>query len=66
VLNPKFPPAKLAVNTIPPLPTCGLGLLNAIPPMGSKFQAADVVSPSGERTIAHGVYSGSVNFYFGN
>jgi hypothetical protein len=66
VLNPKFPPEKLAGNTIPLLPTCGLGFLNAIPPMGSKFQAADVVSPSGERAVALGDYSGSVSFYFGN
>jgi hypothetical protein len=66
VLNPKFPPVKLAGNTIPPLPTCGLGLLDAIPPMGSKFQAANVVSPSGERAVAHGDYFGSVNFYFGD
>jgi hypothetical protein len=65
VLNPKFPPAKIAGNTIPPLPTCGLGFLNAIPPMGSKFQAAEVVSPSGERSIASGDYSGSISFYFG-
>jgi hypothetical protein len=65
VLTPEFPPAKLAGHTIPPLPSCGLGFLDAIPPIGSKFQAADVVSPSGERTVAHGGYSGSVRFYFG-
>jgi hypothetical protein len=65
VLNPKFPPPKLAGNTIPPLPVCGLGFLDAIPPMGSKFQAANVVSPSGERAVAHGDYFGSVSFYFG-
>lgn len=66
VLNPKFPPPKLAGNTIPSLPVCGLGLLDAIPPMGSKFQVANVVSPSGERAVAHGDYFGSVSFYFGN
>lgn len=66
VLTPKFPPAKIAGNTIPPLPQCGLGFLDAIPPMGSKFQAAAVVSPSGERSVAHGDYSGSISFYFGN
>jgi hypothetical protein len=44
---------------------CGLGFLDAIPPMGSKFQAANVVSPSGERAVAHGDYFGSVSFYFG-
>lgn len=65
VLTPEFPPAKLAGHTIPPLPECGLGLLDAIPPMGSKFQAASEVSPSGARAVAHGDYSGSVCFYFG-
>jgi len=66
VLTPEFPPAKLAGNTIAPLPQCGLGFLDAIPPIGSKFQAADVVAPSGERAVAHGEYSGTVSFYFGN
>ena len=65
VLTPEFPPAKLAGNTLPPLPQCGLGLLNAIPPIGSKFQAADAVAPSGDRAVAHGEYSGTVRFYFG-
>lgn len=65
ILTPEFPPAELAGNTIAPLPKCGLGFLNAIPPIGSKFQAANVVSPSGERAIAHGEYHGSVSFYFG-
>ena len=66
VLTPEFPPAHLAGNTIAPLPHCGLGFLNAIPPIGSKFQAADAVAPSGERAVAHGEYSGTVSFYFGN
>jgi hypothetical protein len=65
VLTPEFPPVKLAANTIASLPACGLGFLDAIPPMGSKFQPAAAVSPSGERSVAHGDYSGSVNFYFG-
>ncbi|HUA67309.1 MAG TPA: glycoside hydrolase family 2 TIM barrel-domain containing protein, partial [Candidatus Saccharimonadales bacterium] len=64
VLNPKFPPADIAGHTIPPLPSCGLGFLDNIPPMGSKFQAANVVSPSGERAVASGDYSGSISFYF--
>jgi hypothetical protein len=66
VLTPEFPPAKLAGHTVPPLPKCGLAFLHAIPPIGSKFQEPQVVSPSGERTKAHGVYSGSVSFYFGD
>ncbi len=65
VLTPKFPPVDLAGHTIPSLPECGLGFLDAIPPIGSKFQAANVVSPSGERSVAQGEYSGSISFYFG-
>ena len=65
VLTPEFPPARIAGHTVPPLPVGGLGLLDAIPPMGSKFQAADAVSPDGEETVAHGEYHGAVSFYFG-
>ena len=65
VLTPEFPPAKLAGDAIAPLPQCGLGFLDAIPPIGSKFQAADAVAPSGERAVAQGEYSGTVSFYFG-
>jgi Glycosyl hydrolases family 2, TIM barrel domain/Glycosyl hydrolases family 2, sugar binding domain/Glycosyl hydrolases family 2/Beta galactosidase small chain len=65
VLTPEFPPAKLAGYTAPPLPICGLGLLDAIPAMGSKFQRAENNSPSGARTVAQGDYHGTVSFYFG-
>ena len=65
VLTPEFPPVKLAGQTFAPLPSCGLGFLDAIPPMGSKFNAPEVVSPSGERSVAHGEYPGAVSFYFG-
>ncbi len=66
VLTPQFPPEKLAGHTIPNLPGCGLGFLDAIPPIGSKFQAPAVLSPSGERSLAQGDYSASVRFYFGD
>jgi hypothetical protein len=65
VLTPEFPPAKLAGNTIAHLPKCGLGFLNAIPPMGDKFQRAEVASPSGARAVAQGEYHGVISFYFG-
>jgi hypothetical protein len=65
VLTPEFPPVAIGGHTVPSLPACGLGLLDAIPPIGSKFQAAADVSPAGERTIAQGDYSGSIRFYFG-
>ena len=65
VLTPEFPPANLAGHTIPPLPECGLGFLAAIPPIGSKFNAPEAMSPAGSRTVAHGDYHGAVSFYFG-
>jgi hypothetical protein len=65
VLTPEFPPTNLVGNAYAPLPQCGLGFLDAIPPIGSKFQAADVVGPQGQPAMAHGEYSGSVSFYFG-
>ena len=65
VLTPEFPPDKLAGNTIPSLPKCGLGFLDAIPPIGSKFNAPEAGGPSGERAVAHGDYHGSVSLYFG-
>jgi hypothetical protein len=65
VLTPEFPPINLGGHTIPPLPRCGLGFLDAIPPIGSKFNAPEAGGPSGERTVAHGDYHGAVSFYFG-
>jgi hypothetical protein len=65
VLTPEFPPANLGGHTIPSLPACGLGFLDAIPPIGSKFQLAEANSPSGSRTVASGDYQGTVSFYFG-
>ena len=65
VLTPEWPPTNLVGNASAPLPQCGLGFLDAIPPIGSKFQAADAVGPQGQPNVAHGEYSGSVSFYFG-
>lgn len=65
VLTPEFPPANLAGHTAPPVPVCGLGLLDIIPPIGSKFQAAEASCPAGARAVAHGEYHGSVSFFFG-
>jgi hypothetical protein len=47
------------------VPACGLGFLDAIPPIGSKFQPAEAVSPSGEFSAGHGRYDGSLVFHFG-
>lgn len=66
VLTPEFPPEKLAGFTAPPLPSCGLGLFDAIPAIGSKFVPPESSGPSGQPAVAHGEYHGRVGFYFGN
>jgi len=65
VLTPRLPPMDLVRDAYALLPQCGLGLLDAIPPVGSTGQKADTVSPQGRLPVAHGEYSGSVSFYFG-
>jgi len=65
VLTPEFPPANLVGKAFAPVPSCGLGLLDAIPPIGSKFKEARFGGPQGQPNVAHGEYSGAVNFYFG-
>jgi hypothetical protein len=65
MLTPEFPPVELAGKTIPPVPKCGLGFLDAIPPIGSKFRTARVGGPQGQPSVAHGEYAGSLSFYFG-
>jgi Glycosyl hydrolases family 2, TIM barrel domain/Glycosyl hydrolases family 2, sugar binding domain/Glycosyl hydrolases family 2/Beta galactosidase small chain len=65
VLTPEFPPANLVGKAIAPVPDCGLGFLDAIPPIGSKFKEARFGGPQGQPNVAHGEYTGSVSFYFG-
>ncbi len=65
VLKLEFPPAKLVGKAFAPMPACGLGFLDAIPPIGSKFKEATFSGPQGQPYIAHGDYSGSLSFYFG-
>jgi len=65
VLTPEFPPANLVGKAIAPMPQCGLAFLDAIPPIGSKFKEARYGGPQGQSNVAHGEYSGSLSFYFG-
>jgi hypothetical protein len=65
VLEPEFPPAKLAGKAVAPVAKCGLAFLDAIPPIGSKFKAAREGGPQGQPSAAAGDYSGSLSFYFG-
>ena len=65
VLTPDFGPDKLKANAWARTPNCGLGFLDAIPPIGSKFKEAKFGGPQGQATVADGEFSGAVNFYFG-
>ena len=65
MLTPEFSPANLMAKAFAPVPKCGLGFLDAIPPIGSKFKEAKFSGPQGQPTVAHGEYSGAVSFYFG-
>ena len=65
VLTPAWPPANLVGKAFAPLPQCGLGFLDAIPAIGSKFKDATALGPQSQPNVAHGEYSGSVRFYFG-
>ncbi len=65
VLTPEFPPTNLVGKAYATLPKCGLGLLNAIPPIGSKFKTPSAMGPQAQPNIGEGRYSGSVSFYFG-
>jgi len=65
VLTPEFPPTKLLGKAFAPLPHCGLGFLDMIPPIGSKFKAPSAMGPQSQSNVANGNYSGSVSFYFG-
>ena len=65
VLTPEFPPMKLVGKAFAPLPECGLGFLDAIPPIGSKFKSPAGMGPQARLNIGHGPYYGSVSFYFG-
>jgi len=65
VLTPEFPPTNLVGKAFAPVPKCGLGFLNAIPPIGSKFKAPSGMGPQSQLNVATGTYSGSISFYFG-
>jgi hypothetical protein len=64
-LTPEFAPPKLTGKAFAPVPKCGLGFLDAIPPIGSKFKEAKFGGPQGESNVASGEFSGAVSFYFG-
>jgi len=65
VLMPGFAPPKLTGKAWAPVPKCGLGFLDAIPPIGSKFKEARFGGPQGLPTVMDAELTGSVSFYFG-
>jgi hypothetical protein len=65
VLTPEMPPDKLVGQTKVNIPHSGLGLLHAIPPIGTKFKPANTTGPQGQPNVGKGEYSGTVSFYFG-
>ncbi|HEX9048238.1 MAG TPA: glycoside hydrolase family 2 TIM barrel-domain containing protein, partial [Verrucomicrobiae bacterium] len=65
VLTPEFPPTNLVGQAFAPVPHCGLGFFDAIPPIGSKFKPARDCGPQGQPNVVSGEYSGSLSFYFG-
>ncbi len=65
VLAPKQAPDSLVGQTKTTLPTAGLGLLHAIPPIGSKFKKAVQCGPQSQLNVAEGEYSGAFELHFG-
>ena len=65
VFPPNFGPDNLKAKAYAPVPNCGLGLMDAIPALGSKFKEARFTGPQGQPAIGAGEITGSVSFYFG-
>jgi hypothetical protein len=64
ILTPRQPPASLQGETSFLLPECGVAVLNAIPPVGTKFKDATTTGPQGQPNVGQGEYSGTVRFDF--
>lgn len=66
VLKPLKPAGAVNDNTSPPFPDGNIGLMNAIPPMGTKFQAADKLGPQSQKNMQlnYAPVSGSLWFDF--
>lgn len=68
MLHPQRESAALANNNVePPFPAGDIGLLKAISPIGTKFQAAKVMGPQSQRTHVDGApISGTLWFDLAN
>jgi hypothetical protein len=65
VLTPELPPDELVAKTKVTLPTCGIAILDAIPPVGSKFKDTITSGPQGQPNVAEGEYHGAVSIRVG-
>jgi hypothetical protein len=53
-------------NVEPAFPNSSIGFLNAISPIGTKFQPANVMGPQGQKNHIDGEFSGTLWFDFGH
>jgi hypothetical protein len=65
LLQPGIPKTKFIANVNPPFPQGGIGFLNAIAPIGTKFTPANVGGPQGQlNNPAPGTVTGNLWFDF--
>jgi hypothetical protein len=65
VLTPEFPSPELAGQAGTPVPQCGLGFLDAIPSLNSKFPTSRFSNPPNRTDLTNDEYTITVDFYFG-
>jgi hypothetical protein len=65
-LKPAKPLHAANNNTSPPFPEGNIGLMSAIPPIGTKFQSADKLGPQSQQNLQlnYSPFSGTVLFDF--
>ena len=64
VFAPDLPPKDLLMKTEVNLPPSGLGFMDGIPAIGSKFTSAKDSGPQGAQNLATGRYSGTIYLKF--
>jgi hypothetical protein len=74
VLKPPFPGDPkvgqnpnniLSGNAWAEFPDAGISILDAIPPIGSKFRGPESTGTTGQKPVGRGEYKGAVRFTFG-
>jgi hypothetical protein len=66
VLKPARPIAAPNSNTVPAFPSGAIGIMHAIPPIGTKFNRPDVMGPQSQRNYHNSKepLKGSLSFDF--